>query len=243
MIKIVVVDDEEKARKSISFLLKDFSDVEIVGEASSASEAVTVIEKIRPDLVFLDVVMPQQSGFDLLDKLLLLGLNDFDVIFLTAHEEFAIKAFKYAAFDYLLKPIDKQELTEALIRFRNKKKTDLESRAETLNSFFSDNKIRVSLYYDGCVMLINPEEIVWLEANRAHTKIWFNDGKEQIVSQNMGQIETKLNPNYFIKVHKSRIINKKYLLRFVRSDKTLVIKCGNEEVSVRAATRFDMNQL
>lgn len=243
MIKFVVVDDEEKARKSISFLLKDFSDVEIVGEAPSASEAVTVIEKIRPDLVFLDVVMPQQSGFDLLDKLIQLGVKDFDVIFLTAYEEFAIQAIRYAAFDYLLKPIDKQELTEALIRFRNKKKIDLESRAETLKKHISGSRsIRLAMYM-GNVLFVNPDEIVWFEADKAYTTVFLTDGNKHIITRNLGEVEDDFSGMGFVRVHRSFIINKKHLLRFMKKDRVVILKQGDEEIRIPVATRFDISRL
>lgn len=242
MIKAVVVDDEAGARKNIVLSLQRIPDIEIVAEASNVDEAIQKISFTKPDLVFLDVKMPQQSGFDLLDKLMLLGVKDFDVIFLTAYDEFAIQAIRYAAFDYLLKPIDMQELTEALIRFRNKETNTTEKKADALKQHVSNCK-KIKIPTANGYMFIDPDTIVWFEAEQSYTRLNLFNGKSELISRNIGQLETELLPWGFKRVHKSFLVNKLHLNSFQKEERILLLKTENELVKIPVATRFDLNEL
>ena len=114
MLKVIIVDDEAKARRSIARLIEKIGNIQIVANVENASEGIHAIATYQPDIVFLDVKMPGMNGFEMLDAIDRIVLREFDVIFMTAFDEFAIRAFKYAAFDYLLKPVDEAELRETI---------------------------------------------------------------------------------------------------------------------------------
>lgn len=242
MIKVFIVDDEAGARKNISVSLKNIQDVEILAEATNADEAIHAISIAKPDLIFLDVKMPQQSGFDLLDKLLQLGIKGFDVIFLTAHDEFAIQAIRYAAFDYLLKPIDMQELTEALIRFRTRKENTLLRKAENLKQYVADC-CKIKFPTNAGLLFVDPSSVVYLEADGAYTSVAFTNGEYKLLSKNIGQLEEELIPMGFVRVHKSYVVNKANILGFLKVERVLVMKTETGERKIPVATRFNVNEL
>ena len=143
MYKVLIVDDEEKARKNLRNVLVNHKDFVVSAEAENGKEALDRILSEHPDLVFLDVKMPQEDGFALLDNLLKLGIQNMTIVFLTAYDEFALKAIKYAVFDYLLKPVDPDEFGKTLNKFRANKVHDTGSGLVKLKELLDNtNKIR-----------------------------------------------------------------------------------------------------
>ena len=199
MIKAIIVDDEEDARISLSVLISTFCpDVQIVAEANSAIEGLKKLKVEKPDVVFLDVEMPGGTGFDLLEEM---GHLKIPVIFTTAHKEYAIRAIKAAAFDYLLKPVDPDELCRAVRLLK-------ENIADTGKVFFRPdihNKIRFT--DSKGVTLVNQDEIVYLKAEGRYTLIVLNTGIQHMVTRNLGEFESELNADNFFRVHKSFIVH------------------------------------
>lgn len=233
MLKVVLVDDEIRARKSLANLLHKAGDIRIVAEAADGQEALSVIAAQQPDIVFLDVKMPGMNGFELLDTIDKVMHRSFDVIFLTAYDEFAIKAIKYAAFDYLLKPVDEDELGNTISRYLSSSRPSQDSAA--LKSALEQNskiRIRSAQGYE----YIDSFDIIYIEGDGNYSRFVLSDEDNRTVSRTLKDVGSEL-PEGFIRVHKKYFINKKYLLSFLRSShECILVKDGIEHripVSVR----------
>ena len=243
MIRSVIIDDEPGAIENVRLLLQKHSDISIMAEAFSVEAGIKAILQFRPELIFLDVKMPQKSGFDLLNELIDKGIGDFDVIFMTAYDEFAIEAIRYAAFDYLLKPIDKAALDKSLSRFRQKTANTINEQTRALRKF-TDTKEKLSFTgLKGVVLFFKPEDILWIEADKAYSKLWLHNGTMHVISKNLGQIENYLSEYGFVRIHKSSIINKMHINRLNRTKHHVVLKGENEEIEIQMAKRFDVKSL
>lgn len=210
---VIIVDDEDRARKNLANLLAEHSDMQIVAEASNANEAIKLISEHQPDIVFLDIKMPETDGFGILDALQKKQLCDFEIIFLTAYENYAIKAIKYAAFDYLLKPIDPDELNTALNNFRIKQNKANNLNIEALKEIFNPcPKLRVPV--KNGIEFINPNEILYVEGDGAYSTIYTTNSAKLMACRNLKNIEEELQQFNFIRVHKAYLINKSYLSAF-----------------------------
>ncbi|MCM2268847.1 MAG: LytTR family DNA-binding domain-containing protein [Thermoanaerobaculia bacterium] len=211
-LKVLIVDDEPLARQRLRRLLTPEGDLEIVGECSSAQEALAVLEADRPDLLLLDVQMPEQDGFALLRALPDDGRPA--VIFVTAFDEHAVAAFEVNAVDYLLKPVDPERLTEAIARVRRERgaaggagELDLRLRSllETLapRGRFMD---RILVRRPGRISFVNVEEIHWISAEGNYVRLHL--AKERhLVRLKIGTLEERLDPSRFLRIHRSVIVN------------------------------------
>ncbi len=211
--KAIIVDDEIDAIQTLEFLLQNYCpDVKIVGKATGIFEAKEIIIDEEPDLVFLDVIMPRGTGFELLG---FFPQRDFDVIFITAHNEFAINAFRFSAVDYLLKPVDQDELIVAVrkVRDRRGKRQDInmEVLMENVQSK-KPKKIAVS-NLEG-INYINVDEIICLQAEGSYSVIHLTDGRKIILSRNLKEYESLFRGYDFFRPHNSYIVNLQYVERF-----------------------------
>ncbi len=205
--KAVVVEDEINARKVLIFLLKElFPEIDIVGEAATITKAKKLIKNKKPDLVFLDVQLEDGTGIELLKQFKKI---DFQIIFTTAYAEFAIKAIKFNALDYLLKPIDPDELKTAVLKAidRNEKLKEI----STLKKNQEDLEHKtISINTSEQTFLLPVNEIIRLEADGSYTKIITTEDKI-VTSKNLKFYEAKLPDNIFIRTHQSHLINKKFI--------------------------------
>ena len=210
-IRALIVDDEPLAREGIRTFLADQHDVEIIGECSSGDEAVATIRSMAPDLVFLDIQMPELDGFDVLRTL------DLDetpaVVFITAHDEYAMEAFRVFALDYLLKPIEKSRFDVAIERVRRHLNVDgLTGLRERIFHLLRDLDQRED-YLDrivvksrGRVSLVSVRDIHWIEAAGNYARLHM-DKDDHLVRETMSSLEQRLNPRHFARVHRSAIVN------------------------------------
>ncbi len=215
MIKAVIVEDELKNISVLKKLLAELCPtVDITGVAENAEIAYTKIQELRPDLIFLDIEMPYGNGFDLLERF---NPISFEVIFITAYSQYALKAFKYNSIDYLLKPIDENELVQAVARAE--KRIESSSINANLQEFIRGIKlytpVKIGLPTQEGFVFINPESIIRCEADGAYSNIHYGDGKKLMVSKNLRELESLLSDAIFCRVHHSYIVNlnrvKKYL--------------------------------
>jgi two-component system LytT family response regulator len=228
----VLVDDSEQARKLLRLMLLELaSDIVVAGEAGDVSSAVDLIRKLKPDVVFLDIEMPGKSGLQLLNELPRDEVY-YEVIFTTAFNDYALKAFRLSAIDYLLKPIPEKDLIESLERLRNRKdQKELKSRLDALSSNLNAEKEKVL-----CIPVMSGyeylklHEIEYIEADGSYTKIMCVDGKTKTVSKNLKYFENALlDQDRFIRVHRSFLINLDQMKAFSRSGRgTIVMKSGKE---------------
>jgi len=236
-IRTMIVDDEPLARRGIRAQLKEEKDIEIISECRNGSEAVAAIEKQSPDLVFLDVQMPELDGFGVLDAV---GVERMPaVIFVTAYDRYALRAFEVHALDYLLKPFDDERFGKAVQRARRqierKSIDDLSSRLRgLLDDLQSTRKYveRLVVKSAGRIFFLSVAEIDWIEA--ADNYVRLHAGREShLLRETMSSLEKKLDPAQFVRVHRSRIVN----IRKIKELRPLFR--GEYDITLRDGTRLE----
>lgn len=223
MIRAILIDDEERARRVLSNLLTNFCpDVEILKACSNVPDAVLAINKLQPDVVFTDIEMPTYSGFDLLD--FFTEIN-FEIIFTTGYDEYALKAFQVSAIDYLLKPIQIEQLEKAVAKVKKAKKVTIVERLDVLKENLKQAEIhKIALpTFDG-LLFLDVSNIICLEADGAYTTVTCKDRKPIIVSKRLKFFELLLeNRNQFFRVHRSAIININSIEKYSKAESSLVL--------------------
>jgi len=203
-IKAIIIDDEELARQLIKNYLKDVDYIEIIQECDNGFEAVKAIAELNPDIIFLDIQMPKLNGFELLELI----ENPPEVIFITAHNEYAIKAFEMNAVDYLLKPYSRERLIAAVNKAVERLKTGLPSSKnikKLIQQPVTGNIERVVVKSGYKIKVIPVEKIIYLEAQDDYVMIYTDEGKH-LKQSTMKYFETFLDPSQFIRIHRSYIV-------------------------------------
>jgi two-component system LytT family response regulator len=229
-IKTILIDDEAEARDVLMNLLQGYPQIEVAGTADNADSGLELIVKFHPDLVFLDIRMPRKTGFDLVTDLRNLDLNPV-IVFVTAYDEYAIRAFKVAAFDYLLKPVDPEALADTLKRYSTIR-TNLDFNRKVdhlLRHLHHDDRIRVNTRSG--FLLIDPNEILYGTADGNYTVIHFSPSQSELVTMNIGSLLVLLPSGHFSRISRSAIINRSYLYRIDR--KKRICELRKDEAVVR----------
>jgi len=216
MIKAILVEDEARSRQLLNTLIdRHCKDIEMVGRAANVKEAIEAIQLHKPDLVFLDITMPDGTGFDLLEKL---SPITFDVIFTTATDKHAIKAIKYAALDYLLKPIDIVDLKNAVNKFVQKKTNlnTVENLTQLLDNLreSSNSYQKITLPTGTAYEMVYTKDIIRCEAEGSYSMFFMANGKRFMVTYGLIHYEELLSEKEFIRVHRHHLINIKYVERY-----------------------------
>ena len=236
MIKALIVDDEEKACSILKTLLERYSpeitDVEIV---NNAMDAFFKIKEWKPDLVFLDIQMPFMNGFDLLNKLEEIS---FDVVFTTAFNQYAIQAIRFSALDYLLKPIDVTELTNAVNRFVQRKKSFSNTSLQyqnLVNNLAARNNEEFTLAINGSqgMQFLKISEIIRLEGDRNYTLFILNGDRKHLASKTLKEYEELLVDKGFVRIHKSHLVNRSFVESLTPDGMILMKDKSQVEVSRR----------
>lgn len=231
--KTVLVDDEINALEMLEWMLqKNCPEVEIVAMCDSPLDALEKIKALKPDVIFLDIEMPQLNGFDLLERL---GKHESDVIFTTAYNQFAIKAFKVCALDYLLKPIDPEDLKAAVQKAAQKKNTVNQEQLDLLLSYMKPEKPkskRIALTASDHLVFVETEKIIYCESDSNYTIFFLTDGQKIIVSKTLKDVEEILEGTDFFRVHASYLINMKHVSKFTRGDGGYVVMSNNQHITV-----------
>lgn len=224
MLRAIIIDDMDNIRQKNMAVIKQYCpDVAILAEADSVSSGVAAIRKYLPDLVFLDVEMGDGTGFDLLQQLYPI---DFKVIFITAFQEFAIKAFRFSAIDFLLKPIDPSDLVEAVQKAKETlSKEMLELQFSTLLSNIERprNLQKIILKTSEKVYSINVQDIIRCESEKNYTTFYMLNGQKLLVSTTLKEYETLLLPMGFFRTHQSHLINMLYFDHYLKTDSGSII--------------------
>jgi two-component system LytT family response regulator len=219
MIKAIIVDDEHKSVHMLELMLKEYcSEVEVIGFAYSAIEGAKEIMNKKPDLVFLDVEMTGGTGFDLLESL---PERNFNVIFVTAHDHYALKAIKFHAIDYILKPLDVEELKNAINNCKNQSAENkkIPSDIEKLLDHLKIQKIKkIAVPTSNGTEFIAVEEVFYLTAERSYCKIFLTNKKTILVSKSLNEIEELLPVENFFRIHKSHTVNLAYVKKHIKTD-------------------------
>lgn len=233
MIRGIIVDDELKSRESLKILLEDFCEgVEVVALCQNVDESIEAIQRLHPDVVFLDIQLQRETGFDLLTKLKHL---DFNVIFTTAYSEYAIKAFKFSAIDYLLKPIDIEELKRSLAKLEKRMGSTITQRLEQLMQNIrseSAGNLKLALPTMDGLIFVKVKNVLYCEASSNYTEITMEDNKKYVVSRTLKEYEDLLGDQDFFRIHHSTLINLNAIKKYVRGDGGYVIMNNDKSLDV-----------
>lgn len=216
--KAIIIDDERRARVTLQLLLTEYCpDIELLAECENLSEGVKSIRKHKPDIVFLDIEMPGHSGLELLDFFNEEEL-DFSVIFTTAYSEYAIQAFKFSAIDYLLKPIDPQQLVEAITRFK-KQNSRLERLTLLKENMQSADLQKIAVPSGSSLLFLETAKILYIKGEGAYSEVHFTDGSKTLISRTLKNFEDIIClDSRFVRIHKSYIANFAMVKSYNKSD-------------------------
>lgn len=237
MIKAVIVEDELKGLNNLKNLLAKYcGEVEVIGEACSIEEGLALFadSSIRPDVAFLDISLPDGLVFQLLNQLRPI---DFEIIFVTAYEEYAIKACEYSSIGYIVKPIDPDLLKEAVSRIEVRRENQMDKRLDIFNNYYANpnafTKMSISAL-DG-IYFVNIRDIVRFEAEDNYTHIFMTNGERITASKTIKSYEDLLAPFNFYRVHKRHVINLNYMRKFVKGDGGYLIM--DDEIKIEVSRR------
>ncbi len=231
MIKTVIIDDDPGSRKAIFNILTNYcKEVAVAGEAGDVASGYKIIKRLRPDAVFLDIEMPDGNGFDLLE---LFDTVDFHVIFITAHNQYAIKAFEYSAIDYILKPVDPEKLLKAIKKLKNlsPKKNQSDERVRILLNN-KNNVSKIALPTRNGYRFVKVKDIVRCEAENNYTHFYLQTNEKILVTRTLKDYENILQDNFFVRVHQSHLINVDYVEQYIKGDGGTAIMSDGSEVEI-----------
>ncbi len=230
MIKTILIDDEKNSLEVLELLLeRNCPDVDIIASCTDGVDGIQKIRKLKPDLVFLDIEMPHKNGFDVLMETREIP---YEVIFITAYDRFAVKAFKVSALDYLLKPIDHKELVAAIEKAKAKKGSasldeKIKSLLEHLHPAQEKKSERVALPAGDTVRFTDPSEIIRCESDSNYTHVFLVDGKKITLTKTLKEVERILEGLGFFRVHQSHLINMQHIGQMLKNDGSVIMKDGS----------------
>ena len=229
----VIVDDESTVRNTIKSLLSEyFPDITIPATAGTIEEGYEAVVKYKPDLLFLDIELPDGTGFDLLKRF---SQIPFKIIFVTGHHEYALDAIKVSALDYVLKPVDTDELCRAVEKAREIiSQEEQQLKLQALSENLQSKKVlkRIILHTSDHLQLVSVSEIVRAEADSNYTSFTLSDGKHILVSRTIKEFESLLSASGIIRVHQSHLVNINYIDRFVKKDGGYLLLKDSKKIPV-----------
>lgn len=220
MIKIICVDDEKDALDVLQIQLENNfkNEIQIIGLYNDSREGIKAINILKPDLIFLDIEMPFKNGFEVLEET---KEVDYQVIFTTAYNQFAIKAFKVSAVDYLLKPIDELELINTMKRVLHQKQNNFNDQLKVLLNTINHQQAatdRIALNIGDTLQFFNADEIIRFESDSNYTHIFLNTGKKITTAKTLKDIEEKMTGTIFFRIHHSHLINLNYVEKYIKGN-------------------------
>lgn len=235
MIKTIIIEDEKKSRDMLAGLIeKNCPELQVIGLGKDVTEGEELIRQLKPELVFLDISMPDGSGFDLLERVQ--GCK-FELIFATASDQHAIRAIKYSACDYLLKPIDVEELQQAVTKVFNRKKTappDMENLQFLIQQLkrTDENFAKITLPTGSAYEVVNLKDIIRLEADGSYTYFYLSNHRKLMVTASLKHYEDILPEGDFLRVHHHNLINMNHVIRFLKEDGGYAIMSDESKVEI-----------
>lgn len=242
--RAVLIDDEISNLENLRTLLEKYCpQVTIIATAQNVSDAVDTIEKYLPDLVFLDIQMGKQTGFDVLKPL---PKRNFEVVFVTAYDQYGIQAVKFAALDYLLKPIDIEELVNAV----NKATYKLVRQIQTSQLDFLLQQLKkpethvskIALQMQSEIRYVNLSDIIRCEADNTYTNFFLSSGEKIVVSKSLKEYADLLYPNGFLRTHQSHLINPKYVKSWLKEDGGILLLMTGEKIPISKPNKDTVKQ-
>jgi two-component system LytT family response regulator len=247
MTKAVIIDDEKDSIDTLKWKLENYCpDVNVVASFEKPGEGVTYLKDNAVDLLFLDIEMPMLTGFDVLEEL---GRDlPFDIIFITAYDNFGIQAVKFSALDYLLKPVQNKELKEAIEKHLRKAKAKIPSEQIDLllNNVQAEKKGkkgRIALASKESIEFVDPHDIIVCEANSNYTNVHLTDGRKRVISKTLKEFEDMLTPFDFFRPHNSHLVNLSRVREFIRGDGGYLVMENKMRIPVSKNKREETLQL
>jgi two-component system LytT family response regulator len=231
-IRAIIVEDEPEAKFMLQALIERYCDeVELVGDASNVQEAIKLIRKVKPDLVFLDIEMPEEKGLHLFRYF---EEINFEVIFTTAYDQYAINAIRLSALDYLLKPVGLDELRSSISNFKEKKSKEQSTALlyQEMSTMASNRPQRLALPSKNSFIFLNIDDIMYCQADGSYTVFMTQKGKKHLVAKSMKEYADLLEEMGFIRVHRSAIINLKYVEQFIRTRPQKIIMADGTSITI-----------
>lgn len=237
-IKTLIIDDEKQARNSLlSDLGKHLHVLEIVGEADSVETAVEAIERLKPELIFLDINLGDGYGFNVIERC---KFSDYKTVFVTAYDQYAIRAFKVSALDFLLKPVDQDELDAAVIRavnLKQEKSLDAQIKVFKEHSSSAESDKKIVLKESDAIHVIKVKDLLVCEASGIYTTFYIASGKQVVVSKNLKEYEELLEPFGFLRVHNSFLINAGKIEMLDKAEGGFLVMEGGKRIPVSQRKR------
>ena len=235
MINAIIIDDEKNALEVLEMQLNRYcTDVHVVAACDSGAKGIAAIKKHKPDLLFLDIEMPHKNGFDVLMETK--NMN-YDVVFTTAYDQFAIKAFKFSAVDYLLKPVDILELQASVEKVKNKKDGEgveekiklLLSQLQPVTRMLTD---KIALPVGDAMQFMEPDEIIRCESDSNYTHIFLANGKKITMAKTLKEVEENINGAPFFRIHQSHLVNMNHISRYIKGDNAYVVMKDGTQLGI-----------
>jgi two-component system LytT family response regulator len=239
MIKAIIIDDEKDGREGLRFAIKRYCpDVELIQVCATPEEGIDAINTLHPDLLFLDVEMPRLSGFDVLQRV---ANVSFAVIFVSAYDKYAIKAIRFSALDYLLKPVDADELVQAVRRVMNSPINA--GRPHFYQSMLHNIQHagkpigRLAVPSAEGIDFLNTDEVIFCHAEGSYTQVYLSQGRKQLISKNLLEFENILSDSGFCRVHHSSLINMRHVQKYIRGEGGYVLLTDGHQVNISRRRR------
>ncbi|NMH28114.1 LytR/AlgR family response regulator transcription factor [Flavobacterium silvaticum] len=248
MITAILIDDDKHLRKGLKALLERYTnDIAIIGEAESVKTGIAAIEKLRPQVIFLDIHLNDGTGFDILEKLKEKGKINAHIVFITAHEQYAVKAFKFSALDFILKPVDPEELQNTIERIKqvaskNPSFDNIDLLLENIRKKV-DNFKRIALSTSDGVHLFEVADIIRCEAKVNYTQFYIKNHKPVLISRTLKEYEELLTEHGFERIHQSHLINLSYLKSYIKNDGGYVIMADNSNIPIAQSKKEKLQEL
>lgn len=245
MIKAIVLDDEQHCVESLCLDLERYCpEVDVVAAMTSVKDCLAEVKKVKPDLLFLDIEMPWMNGFEFID---FLQPIDFEVIFVTAYDSYALKAFRASAVDYLMKPVDKNDLIEAVNKVISRKSDQSGSAdhmKQLLDQYFSRQKShKITIPDKDGQTFISLEKIIYIEASSNYSNIHLEDGTTNLVTMTLKHMHQKLNDERFVRVHHSFIINMDHVFQYIKSEGGYLVMTDQSKIPISRSKRSEIKEI
>ena len=249
MITAVLIDDDSNLRKGMKSLLSRYApEIKILGEADRVKTGIKVMDSLKPQVVFLDIQLTDGTGFDILENLAQKnGKSSSHIVFITAHEEYAIKAFRFSALDFLLKPVDPEELEKVIEKIKSTlEKNDNYAHIDLLLENIRkkvDNFKRIALSTSDGIHLLEVSDIIRCESEDNYTKFYIKNGKPILISKTLKEYEELLAEHGFERIHQSHLINLSCLKSYIKKDGGYVIMADNSKLPISQRKKERLHEL